>query len=166
MVDGVIVCTDGGTSDQGDICVVDVATQTQTCLGNDGNQTSGATGNLGPGLGHVKGAPAQSSGTGWLSRITGWLAYALNVLFSAIVQVLKDLVTFVLAVVLGVVLLAIQAIPVPDWISGHSLGTSLGQLGPIVGFFMSTLQVPAALALIGSGYAFRLLQKFVTLFQW
>ncbi|THD06473.1 hypothetical protein B1991_12955 [Rhodanobacter lindaniclasticus] len=87
-------------------------------------------------------------------------------MFAAFAAFLKDLVTYILAAVLGIVALAISSIPVPDWIANNSMGSLLGQTGSIVGFFMVQLKIPAALSLIGAGYAFRLVRKFATLFQW
>lgn len=166
LVQGIVVCTDSSTGPTGNSCVTDVATGAQTCLSAVGGITTGSLSPLGKGLGVVKGLPAQVTGTGWLSRITGWFAYAINQVFGAVVQVLKDLVTYLLAAILGLVQQAIAMLPVPSWLANNSLGTLLGQTGPVVGFFMSNLQIPAALALIGAGYAFRLLRKFLTLFQW
>lgn len=166
LVSGVIVCSDGSLGPNGSTCVTVKGSTQQTCLTGSGALTTGPLGSLGRGFGKVTGTPAQTTGTGWLSRMTGWLAYAFNVFFAAIAQFFKDLVTYVLAAVLGVVALAIASIPVPDWIANNSMGNLLGQAGPIAGFFMSKLQIPAALALIGAGYAFRLLRKFLTLFQW
>jgi hypothetical protein len=165
LVSGVIVCTDGATGSTGTNCVTVQGSNQQTCL-TGGTLTSGLTGSLGRGLGKVTGLPAQTTGTGWLSRITGWFAYAFNAFFTAIAQFFKDLVIYALAAVLSVVVLAISSIPVPDWIANNSMGSLLGQAGPVAGFFMVKLQIPAALLLIGAGYAFRLLRKFLTLFQW
>ncbi|GGY20900.1 hypothetical protein GCM10008098_11960 [Rhodanobacter panaciterrae] len=165
-VTGVIVCGDGNVGGSGSVCVTQQGSTNQSCLTGIGGFTAAARGRLGVGLGVVKGLPAQITSSGWLSRITGWLAYAFNVFFAAIAQFFKDLVTYVLAAVLGLVALAISSIPVPDWIANNSMGNLLGQAGPIAGFFMVKLQIPAALVLIGAGYAFRLMRKFLTLFQW
>jgi hypothetical protein len=165
-VQGVVVCGDGTTGSSGSVCVTQQGTDNQSCLTGAGSFVTAARGKLGVGLGVVKGLPAQITSSGWLSRITGWFAYAFQVFFAAIAQFFKDLVTYVLAAVLGLVAMAIAAIPVPDWIANNSMGNLLGQAGPVAGFFMAKLQIPAALALIGAGYAFRLLRKFLTLFQW
>lgn len=121
---------------------------------------------MGGGLGRVSGTPPQVTGTGWLSRLTGWVSYALNSLFAALAGFLKDLVTYLLGSVLALAALAIASIPVPDWIANNSMGALLGQTGSIVGFFMVQLRIPEALGLIGGGYTFRLIRKFATLFQW
>jgi len=167
MLNGVIVCTDGATTSSGTNCVTDAGTLQSFCYdGTSGQQIAKDIRALGRGLGSVVHQPVQTTGTGWLSRITGWFAYAINQVFGAVVQVLKDLVTYLVAVVLDLVKWMIAAIPVPDWIADNSLGSLLGQTGDIAGFFMVQLRIPAALALIGGGYAFRLIRKFLTLFQW
>lgn len=167
LVAGVTVCGDGSTSDGGgSVCITD-SDGNQSCLNGDGHFGGGGSGvPLGKGLGVVTGTPSQTTGTGWLSRITGWFSYAFNTLFGAIAAFFKDLVTFAIASVLGIFALAISALPVPSFIANNSLGSLLGQTGSIVGFFMVQLQIPAGLGLIGAGYAFRLLRKFATLFQW
>jgi hypothetical protein len=164
-VDGIYVCTDSSIGPTGSTCVVDNVKGTQTCL-TGGTTTTGELRNLGRGLGTVTSLPAQSGGTGWLSRITGWFAYAIHTVFAAVVQVLKDLVTYVLSVVLSVFASAVASIPVPTWLSQYSMGSLLGSAGPIAGYFMTMLQIPAGLGLVGAGYTFRLLRKFLTLFQW
>lgn len=171
MVNGVNVCTDNQTTNSnpgGVNCVTDEASGSRVCYSPSSGQTTGGggTGPLGTGLGGSAGQPTQSSSSGWLSKLTGWIAYAINAVFTAVIQLLKDLVTFVLAVVLSVVEMAISAIPVPDFIQNYSMGSLLGQTGPVVGFFMTQLNIGPALGLIGAGYAFRLLRKFLTLFQW
>jgi hypothetical protein len=166
MVQGIVVCTDSSTGSTGSSCVTDDSTGTQTCLTGSGGLSTGTISPLGRGLGSVLGTPAQTTSTGWLSRLTGWISYAINQFFGALVQFLKDLVTYVLSVILGVVQSAIAAIPVPSWLADNSLGNLLGQTGSIVGFFMSQLRIPQALTVIAAGYAFRLFRKFVTLFQW
>lgn len=165
VVQGVTVCGDGTTGGSGSVCVT-ASDGTKSCLNGGGSFGGGGIASLGKGLGSVLGTPQQTTGTGWLSRLTGWFSYALNTLFTALVGFFKDLVTYVLAVVLGVVALAISMIPVPTFLQGISLGSMLGQTGSVVGFFMMNLQIPAALGMIGAGYAFRLLRKFLTLFQW
>lgn len=167
VVAGVTVCGDGSTSQGGGSVCITASDGTQSCLDGGGHFGGGGSGvPLGAGLGTVLGTPSQTTGTGWLSRITGWFSYAFNTFFGAIAAFFKDLVTFVLASVLGLVALAISSLPVPSFITNNSLGALLGQTGSIVGFFMVQLQIPAGLGLIGAGYGFRLLRKFATLFQW
>lgn len=169
VVNGALYYSDNKTSSSGSNCITDQTTGVQQCVaGNNpsaGSQ-SGTAVSLGQGFGTVNGTPQQSTGTGWLSRLTGWLAYAINALFQAIAGLLRDMVVSIITNILYLVLMMIQAIPVPDFIKNYSMGGILGNAGAIVGFFCSKLQIPAGLALIASGYVFRLLRKFLTLFQW
>lgn len=167
MQQGVYVCDDGSTGPNGPVCIVDTATGKQTCLTNGGGGGgSSVVGQLGKGLGQVKDLPAQVMGSGWLSKLTGWIANVVHTFFVAIMQLLKDLVTYTLSVVLDLVASAISAITPPDFLANYSMGNMLGQAGPIVGFFLVQLRIGEGLALVGAGYAFRLLRKFLTLFQW
>ena len=166
VVDGVYVCSDGSGGSTGSVCVTDNTAGTQACLTPGGGTTTSGLSSLGRGLGQVLGLPSQSASTGWLSQLTGWVANVVHTFFSAIVQVLKDLVTYVLGVILGLVVTAISAVGTPSFLADYSLGTVLGQAGPVVGFFLAQFQIPAGLAMIGTGYAFRLARKFLTLFQW
>jgi len=121
---------------------------------------------LGAGLGSLLNTPEPAPSSGWLSKLTWWFSYALNIFFRALVGFLKDLVTYVIGAVLSLVAMAVSAIGVPSWLSQYSLGSLLGQTGAVVGFFMGQLQIPLGLTLIGGGYVFRLTRKLVTVFQW
>ena len=165
VVNGVYVCTQQGTG--GSVCVNDSSSGTQTCenLVNGGTSSGGST-SLGQGLGSTNQPSLSGGGTGWLSKLTNWFANAINTVFDAFVAFLKDMVTYVLGVILGVVSSAISAVGSPGWLSQYSLGSLLGQSGSVVGFFMAELQIPAGFVLVGLGYVFRLTRKFLTLFQW
>lgn len=169
VVNGSLYFSDNKTSSSGSNCITDETTGAQECVaGNNpgGGSQSGTSVSLGQGFGTVNNVPQQSTGTGWLSRLTGWFAYAINALFQAIAGLIRDMVVNIMSNILQLVLLMISAIPVPDFLKNYSMGGVLGNAGPIVGFFCAQLQVPAALGLIGVGYVFRLTRKFLTLFQW
>lgn len=165
MQQGVYVCTDGSTGPSGPVCITEVATGRQVCLTSGGGTTTGQ-GVLAKGLGKIIDLPSQVNGTGWLSKMTAWIANVVHTLFVALVQVLKDFVTYILGVILDLVATAIDSISPPAFLTNYSMGALLGQAGPVVGFFLVQLQIGPGLALIGAGYAFRLLRKFLTLFQW
>lgn len=167
MINGVYVCTDGSLGGSGDTCVTDQVGN-RVCTGAGGQPPSGggSSGNLGPGWGRVLKPSAPAAGTGWLSMLTHWVAYAINVVFAAFVAVLRDLITAVVVLVLALVSAAIDAIGVPDFLAGKSLGSLLGQTGSVAGFFMTQLRIWEGLALVGAGYVFRIIRKLVTLFQW
>lgn len=103
---------------------------------------------------------------GWLDDITEWLADLARKFWKAIEEFFGDLLVTAIEAVLEVVTLAIDAIPVPDFISSNTICALLGNAGPEVAWAMSTFKIGEGLTLIGAGYAFRLLRKFVTLFQW
>ena len=166
VVDGVNVCSDGSTGGSGSTCVVDNVTGRQTCLSSVGGVTTGPLSNLGKGLGKVMALPGQNPSTGWLSQLTSWFANTLHTLFTAIAQLLKDLVTYVIAAVLGLFEMAIDSITPPAFLTQYSMQNLLGQTGPVVMFFMAQFQIPAGLGILASGWAFRLARKFLTLFQW
>ncbi|MGC1548997.1 MAG: hypothetical protein WA777_10750 [Rhodanobacter sp.] len=166
MIGGIETCTDNSISNTGTTCVTG-SDGSQSCLNNSSGTTASTTlSNLGKGLGSVPTAPSNGQSSGWLSQLTWWISNAIQTVFTALITLLRDLVTFVLGVVLSLVAGAISAIGVPSWISQYSLGSLLGQTGAVAGFFMSEFQVPAGLGLLGLGYAFRLVRKFLTLFQW
>jgi hypothetical protein len=149
--------------------VTDTTTGQQECVASNdpgAGSTSGSSVSLGAGFGTVNSSPQQSTGTGWLSRLTGWFASAFNAFFAAIAQFLRDMVISIFTNLMHLVVLMISAIPVPSWMKNYSMSALLGSAGPIVGFFAMQLQVPAALGLIGLGYVFRLARKFLTFFQW
>ncbi|MGO4521248.1 hypothetical protein AB4076_11590 [Dyella sp. 2RAF44] len=166
VISGVYVCGDGSLGNSGNACVVDTGTLVQTCTSSGGGTVTSQLSSLGTGFGQLVGLPAQSSSTGWLSKLTGWIANVVHTVFVAAVQVLKDLVTYIIGVVLGLVASAISAIGVPSWLSQYSMGSILANTGSTLAFFLVQLQIPAGLSLIGAGYAFRLTRKFLTLFQW
>jgi hypothetical protein len=86
--------------------------------------------------------------------------------FGSLMAFLRDLIVGAVAAILSLFALMVSAIPVPDFIKTYSLGTLLSAAGPDVGWFLNTLKIAQGLAIVGSGYAFRLLRKFLTLFQW
>lgn len=165
-IGGVYTCTQNGTG--GQVCVTDVSSGTQTCqnLTSGGSSSSGGSGSLGTGLGSTQQSPGGGPGTGWLSKLTWWFSYAIQTLFYALVAFLKDLVTYLLGVILSVVSSAISAIGVPSWISQYSLGGLLGNAGGAVMYFAALLMIPQGFTLLAAGYAFRLVRKVLTLFQW
>lgn len=166
MVDGVFVCGDGSTGSTGTACITDAGSGNQICTSPGSSGGTSTLSNLGTGFGSVSGTPSQSASTGWLSKLTGWIANAIHQVFAAIAQLLKDLVTYIIATVLDLVADAISSITPPDFLTQYSMGTVLGQAGPIVAFFLTEFKVAQGLLLIASGYGFRLLRKFLTLFQW
>lgn len=103
---------------------------------------------------------------GWFSDLTNWFLKIFKQIWDAFVQFVKDVVLFILDIAMQLVTWIISAIPVPDFLSQYSIGALLGNAGPTVGWVMSEMKIGQAMAIIAAGYAFRLLRKFLTLFQW
>ena len=100
-----------------------------------------------------------------LADFTTWLLNLLKQAFQAAWDFLGDVVVWALDQVVGAFVFLINAIPVPSWLSG-GLGSLFGGLDGGVMYVVTQCGLPAALAVIGGGYAFRLARKFFTLFQW
>lgn len=100
-----------------------------------------------------------------LQQLTDWLWNAIKAVFLAIWQFVQDaFIAFANAVISAAVAL-ITAIPIPAWLSGGLQSMWSGMDGGVL-WIATQCGVPQALAIIGAGYAFRMLRKFLTLFQW
>ena len=160
-VDGIYTCHDQGGLN-GTTCSYVEGVFTCTAGGGAANGPSGSGGDEG----NVPNGSGAQTGGGWLDKLTGWFGNAIHAVVQALFGMLHDLVLWVFKALLGLFATMVSAIKPPDFISQYSMGTLLGNAGPIVGFFISQLRVGEALLLIGAGYAFRLLRKVLTLFQW
>lgn len=87
-------------------------------------------------------------------------------LFGDFMEFVLDLPLKILTGFLDGVLYLLELIPVPDFMTDYSLQTVFGLLPDSVLYFVQFFGIPQALALIGSGVAFNLLRKVVTLGQW
>lgn len=102
----------------------------------------------------------------WLTDITNWLREVFLALWGALVDLAHDMLIFAVEAVLGLVQTIISAIPVPDFLQGLSICGILSQAGPTAGWIIGVMHIPEGMAMIAAGVAFRLLRKFLTLFQW
>lgn len=157
--------------DSGGMSGIDCSIGSQDSLNCSASAASPSTGSSGSGGsasdgGYVPNPSLQSTGTGWLDKITDWIAGAVHTVFKALVDLLRDVIVWLFEAVLSLFAAMISAIKPPSFLSNYSMGSILGRSGSIAEFFMAQLQIPAALGLIAAGYAFRLLRKFLTLFQW
>lgn len=102
----------------------------------------------------------------WLTDLTNWLRDQLQSLWDAFVAFLGDLVVTAIEAVCDLFATAVEAIPVPDFMTQYSLDSLLGQAGSTIAWIVSTFRVGEGLAIIGAGFAFRLIRKLFTLGQW
>jgi hypothetical protein len=100
-----------------------------------------------------------------LNDFTNWLLLLITKLFTSIWDFLSDLFVSILGSVLDAFTTLIASIPMPGWLTG-GLGGVFGQLDPGVMWIVTQCGIPAALGIIGGGYAFRMARKIFTLFQW
>lgn len=105
---------------------------------------------------------------GWLEDVTNWFREQFEVLFNALVQLLKDLLIFALEAVLQVAMLALEALSllVPDSLANFSICGILANAGPTVQWAVTTFHIPEGMLLITAGFVFRMGRKALTLFQW
>lgn len=99
-----------------------------------------------------------------LTEFTTWLLNLVKEWWSTFWTFVSDAGINLLDMLGSAVISLIGAIPVP--FSGNSLATLWGALDPGVMWVLVAIGVPQALGLFGAAYAFRLVRKVVTLFQW
>ena len=100
-----------------------------------------------------------------LSEFTAWLLDLVKAAFTALWSFVVDAFIGLVELLVGAIVGLISLIPVPAFLSG-GLQSLFGQLDPGIVYLLSASGLPAALAILGTGYAFRLVRKVVTLFQW
>lgn len=103
---------------------------------------------------------------GWLTDFTNWLRQAITDFFQSLIAYFGDFLLILVENQLTLFALVIESLPEPGFLQTYNLATILGPAGPTVAWAMSTFRVGEGLAVIGAGYAFRLLRKFLTIFQW
>lgn len=100
-----------------------------------------------------------------LSEFTAWLWSLVVAAFGWLWDLLKDLAIEVLDLLLSAIAFLVGTVPLPDFLTS-GLGTIFGGLGEPILYILSAAGFTQALAIYGAGWAFRLVRKFVTLFQW
>lgn len=99
---------------------------------------------------------------GFFRRIFEWFAG----LFGDFMEFVLDIPLRVFGGILDGAIYILSALPVPDFLTEYSLQGLFGALPDTVLYFVQFFGIPQALAIIGSGVAFRLLRKAATLGQW
>lgn len=100
-----------------------------------------------------------------LKEFTDWLVKLITEGFKAAWDFVTDALISFFGMVVDAFVALVSTIPVPGFMSG-GLGTIWGGLDPGILYILSACGIPAALGIIGAGYAFRLTRKLLTLFQW
>lgn len=110
--------------------------------------------------------PFTSLQAGWLQDLEDWLLQAIKAVLAALFELLKTVFLWLFDQLADFVVYVFQSITPPDFLSQYSIGTLLGQAGPVIGWLASSLQLGTCLGIIAGAYAFRLLRKLLTLGQW
>lgn len=103
---------------------------------------------------------------GWLAQLTNWLVEQIQLLWADFVEFMNDFFVGMVEGVLSMFLLAINALPVPDFLTTYSLNTLFSQAGSTIMWLVGTFRIGECLGVIAAGWAFRLLRKLFTLGQW
>lgn len=105
----------------------------------------------------------------WLSSkidaALAWIGALFSDAIAAVLQMLTDAAISILELFLGGVLFVVGSLPVPDFLVGGMQGFLNGIDGSVL-YFLSRSGFGPALALVGTGFAFRMLRKLFTLGQW
>ncbi|MEP6485362.1 MAG: phage coat protein [Rudaea sp.] len=107
-----------------------------------------------------------SPSVGWYDDITGWFVKIVRAIWRAFTDLIGDVIVLVFKAVLAAFSYIVNLIPVPAFMTDNTVGSLLGNAGPVVGWLASEMQLSAALGFIAAGYAFRLTRKLLTLGQW
>lgn len=100
-----------------------------------------------------------------LAEFTAWLLGLVKAAFIALWQFVVDVFIGLVELIVMAVVGLLSLIPVPEFLS-QGLQSVYGQLDPGILYLLGASGLPMALGIIGTGYAFRLVRKVVTLFQW
>lgn len=100
-----------------------------------------------------------------LAEFTSWLVGLVKAAFTALWSFVVDAAIGLVDLFVSAVVGLVSLIPVPAFLSG-GLQSVYGSLDPGLLYLLSASGLPAGLAIIGTGYSFRLARKAATLFQW
>ena len=100
-----------------------------------------------------------------LQEFTKWLIELVAQFFSDLWTFVQDAFVGIAGALADALAVVVNLIPVPAFMSG-GLGQLYAGLDPGIAFVLGQVGLPAALAVMGIGYTFRLTRKFLTLFQW
>lgn len=100
-----------------------------------------------------------------MSDFANWLLGVIKEIFKALWDWVTDAMVWAVDEVLKAVVTLVSAIPAPSFMSS-GLSGAMGQISSDVWFFASHFRLAECLAILGAAFAFRLVRKAVTLFQW
>lgn len=101
-----------------------------------------------------------------IAQFTAWLFGLFQSVFTALWDIVTDLFVAIAEIVFLALAATINAIPAPDFLAQYSLGGLLSQMPDYVLYFVGSMKLTECFAVIGAGFAFRMMRKIFTLGQW
>lgn len=95
-----------------------------------------------------------------------WLIDFVKSIITALWDFVSDIFVYLAGLLFDLISYVINHIPVPDFLTSSSLGVMFSGIDPSILYFAQYFKLTECFALIASAVAFRLLRKFLTLFQW
>lgn len=102
----------------------------------------------------------------WLTDLTKWFLDLVKAVFVALGTFVYDIAVSIFGALLDVISAIVNAFPAPGFMTTYSLSALFTGFGADLLWFLSMFEIPAAFAIVGSGWAFRLGRKALTLGQW
>ena len=102
----------------------------------------------------------------WLSGFTDWIVELVRGIWSDSIEFVQDFFISIVDQLLTLIADSIAVLPVPDFVQNYSIGMILGYFPNEVLYVVMYLRLPECMAIISAGFAFRMIRKVVTLFQW
>lgn len=100
-----------------------------------------------------------------MTDFANWLLGIIKAAFTAIFDLITDVLIALLDLILKALLSILQALPAPSFANG-GLDAALSAIPAEVWYFAGQLNLPACFTVLGAGFAFRMARKAATLFQW
>ncbi len=101
-----------------------------------------------------------------ITEFTQWILNLIVKLFAAVWDFLGDIAIWIFKGVLTAIAALVTAIPAPAFLTSNSLTSLIGSMGGDILYFVGAFHLPECFAIIGAGFAFRMLRKILTLGQW
>ena len=100
-----------------------------------------------------------------MADFAAWLLGIIAGFFASLWDFVSDAFLYIFDLVVSGFVALIVAIPVPSFVSG-GFASVWAALDSAILYYASIFGIPAALGILGAGYAFRFVRKAATLFQW
>jgi hypothetical protein len=102
----------------------------------------------------------------WISDFTQWLVDLVKAFIKAIWDFCVDVIIELVDLLLSAFALLLDKLPAPDFLSQYGFGSIICNIDSSILFFVNIVRIPEGLGLLALGFAFRMLRKVFTLFQW